>query len=291
MKKLFVTMLTILTSGAAFALPVGNPSDASLLCDGICWEGHCGDMCDPCLTWCDAFSVRVGFYGDYVYNRHLETNDTDPDKDIDHSQIFTNAAFLAGNFWDRFDIFATLGVSKFYLEGNRRSFTEDVVARGLYEVESNSEFSWSIGARGSLWECGCTTLGAEFQYFQSRPHITRIVDFRGSGDATSGGHLINPTSIVGSKYYEWQFGLGISHRINFLVPYAAVKWSGARLHLGEARGLFGNAGTATLLDLKNDKLWGYAIGVSLVDCEKMSLTVEGRYADETALYVNGQIRF
>lgn len=291
MKKLLVTMLTILTSGAAFALPVGNPSDASLLCDGICWEGHCGDMCDPCLTWCDAFSIRFGFYGDYVYERHLQVdhNLTDKKPHIDHSRIMTNAAFFAGNFWDRFDVFATVGATRWYLEGNLRSFqTTTAITPVEFQVESETNFSWSVGARGTIWECGCLAVGAEFQYFQTRPHIWRTLD---ANPASTTGTLLYPSRSIGSKYYEWQFGLGVSYRINFLVPYAAVKWSSAHLELGDATGVFVHDTTAQLFPLKSAKTWGYAVGVSLVDCEKMSLTVEGRFADETALYVNGQIRF
>src|ERR1700722_316394 len=145
MKKLFMTMLTILTCGAAYALPVGNPSDASLLCDGLIWEGHCGDPCDPCLTWCDAFSFRLGFYGDYVFNRHLKVNHNDGNNNIEHTKIFTNAAFLAANFWDRFDVFATLGATNIGIDTNLSAF--DFITGPRIEVETNTHFSWSVGVR------------------------------------------------------------------------------------------------------------------------------------------------
>ncbi|MCH9609877.1 MAG: Major outer membrane porin [Chlamydiales bacterium] len=278
MKKLFLTMLTILTSGSAFALPLGNPSDASLLCDGICWEGHCGDMCDPCLTWCDAFSVRTGFYGDYVFNRHLE-GDSDRNKDLDHSNIYTNAAFIAGNFWDRFDVFATFGTSKLYFNGNRSIFSG--TAGDEFQMETETDFSWSVGARGTLWECGCTSVGAEFQYLQTRPHIKRISNL---------GVLIYPDSNIGMKWYEWQFGLGVSYRINYMVPYAGIMLASGKADFGNALGLVASAGSQ-MQNLETEKCFSYAIGTSLVDCEKMSLTVEVRFSGETAAYVNGQVRF
>ena len=115
MKKLFATLLTVMACSAAHALPVGNPSDASLLCDGLLWEGHCGDPCDPCLSWSDAFSIRVGFYGDYVFNRHLK-GDHRIRKQIDHTKLITNAALITANFWDRFDVFTTLGATKLFME-------------------------------------------------------------------------------------------------------------------------------------------------------------------------------
>ena len=295
MKKLFLTALTILTSGAAFALPVGNPADASLLCDGICWEGHCGDMCDPCLTWCDAFSVRFGFYGDYVFNRNLEL-DGHGDRDVQKTSLTTNAAYFAGNFYDRLDVFVTLGTTSLSLEGNTAiwatqgtAVANNQVAPDVFNIDTESAFSWSAGLRGTLWECGCTTVGAEFQYMQTNPNLN------------SGWTAIqydNPNDIS-ARYKEWQFGLGISYRINFLVPYAAVKVAGAKYDLGNVANPFvslNSAGTANatntvLFDLKSGNTWGYAFGVTLIDCEKMSLTGEARFGDERAFHFNGQIRF
>lgn len=279
MKKLFITMLTILTCGAAYALPVGNPSDASLLCDGLLWEGHCGDPCDPCLSCVDALSFRTGFYGDYVFNRHLEIDRSADDSDIESTRIFTNAAFLAANLWDRIDLFSTLGTTNISLSTNAVSFGGSNGER--LRVETDSHFSWSLGLRGTIWECGCTTFGMEAQYFQTRPNVRRITEAASAS--------VYPDSSIKTKYHEWQVGAGISHRINMFVPYIAVKWSRARLNFKDE--VAGAPLASSLFDLKNGKQWGYALGVSLIDCEKASVTAEGRFGDEKALYINGQIRF
>lgn len=286
MKKLFMTLLTVLTCGATYALPVGNPSDASLLCDGLIWEGHCGDFCDPCLSWCDAFSLRVGFYGDYVFNRHMQLDVANaPERDIEHTQLFTNAAFIAGNFWDRFDIFTTLGSTNIFIDTNNKAF--GFGGTGRFQIETTSAFSWSIGARGTIWECGCTSLGAEFQYFYTKPDIKRVT--------LDGEASVYPGDGFDAKYWEWQFGIGISHRINVFVPYVAVKFAGSRLRFGDARFTFIEDDEVErdgeLFRTENKKFCGFAVGVSLIDCEKASLTVEGRFCDEKAVYVNGQIRF
>ena len=280
MKKLFMTMLIVLTCGATYALPVGNPSDASLLCDGLFLEGHCGDPCDPCISWCEAFSVRLGFYGDYVFNRHMEINRHEDSSDVEHTQISTNAAFVAANFWDRLDIFATFGATNMIIDTNASAFGGPNGTR--LEIETESDFSWSVGARGTIWECGCTSLGAEAQYFETRPDIRRVT----LASVTSS----YPDAILNAKYQEWQVGVGISHRINMFVPYIALKWSHAKTDMDNA--IFGGTLTGvTLYKNESKKHIGYAVGVSLVDCEKASLTVEGRFGDEKALYVGGQIRF
>ena len=283
MKKLFVTILTFLTCGAAYALPVGNPSDASLLCDGLLWKAHCGNPCDPYLTWCDALSLRAGFWGDYVFNRHLKIDHHDTDSDIEHTRIFTNAAFIAANVWDRFDIFTTLGATNLFLDSNAFSFGAFTANGARIEIETETDFSWSLGARGTIWECGCTSLGAEAQYFSTRPNVRRVT----AGAIAS----VYPDSIIDAKYHEWQVGVGLSHRINMFVPYVAVKWSHAKLRLDNAQPGIPGLPDVTLYNLQNNKDWGYAVGVSLIDCDKASLTVEGRFGDEKAIHVNGQIRF
>ena len=280
MKKLFTTILSVLACSAAFALPVGNPADASLLCDGLIWEGHCGDPCDPCLTWCDSWAVRIGFYGDYVFNRHMEVdhNSRDQQPDIEHTEIYTNAGLIALNMWDRFDVFATLGATNFFVDTNALAFDGSNGYR--YEIETETAFSWSSGARATIWECGCTSFGAEAQYFYTKPDVSRV-----TMGATSSAYVDNQ---IDAKYHEWQIGIGVAHRINFLVPYLAVKWSHAQMDFDDA---IVATPSSRLWDLESKKYWGYAVGVSLIDCEKASLTVEGRFADEKAVHVNGQIRF
>ena len=270
--------------GAVQALPVGNPSDSSLLCDGWIWEGKCPDPNDPCLTWCDAFSFRLGFYGDYVFNRHLQLdrNCKGGRGEIEHTEIYTNAAYLAGNFWDRYDVFATLGATNLLLNTNARTFALRSTPSGCLTIETNTNFSWSVGIRGRIWECGCTTFGGEAQFFQTNPHITRVTH---ACEAT-----IYPNDCVDAKYREWQLGVGISHRINCFIPYLALKWSSVKFNMDEAR-LDDRYPGFQLHDLSNSKEWGFALGLTLIDCEKASATVEGRFGDEKAVHVNGQLRF
>lgn len=291
MKKLVVTMLTVLTCGAAYALPVGNPSEASLLTDGVFCEGKCCDWCDPCFNWCDAFSFRVGFYGDYNFNRHMEIGDINEDADrhggqVSEFQVWTNAGYLALNFCNRADIFATLGASSLNFDGNARNFDLLDTTGEWLDVESETTFSWSVGGRITLWECGCTTLGIEGQYFSFRPDIKRITEA-----ATFTAYPSDDDSDSDHRFSDWQVGLGISHRINMLVPYVAVRWGQASYDADNSTFALPNEHTIIMQDMENSKDWGYAVGVSLVDCEKAMLTVEGRFASEKALYVNGQFRF
>jgi len=280
MKKLIMTTLVTLACGSTYALPVGNPADASLLCDGIFWEGHCGDPCDPCMSWCNAFSLRIGFYGDYVFDRHMEVNSGEH-PDIEKTSLYTNAGLIVANFWDRFDIFATLGATNLFIDTNVSAFDTDGANVGQRVViDTETDFSWSTGIRGTIWECGCTTFGFEAQYFYTSPKVSRIT-------RAAQFSLYDELS---TQYSEWQVGVGIAHRINILTPYIAVKWAHANLEL-DGGPLPAPLNTLDPKDSDSDKLFGYAVGVSLVDCEKASITVEGRWGDERAVHVNGQLRF
>ena len=295
MKKLLKSALLFAVGSTASlqALPVGNPAEPSLLIDGTMWEGTSGDPCDPCATWCDAISIRAGFYGDYVFDRVLKTDTTKtvddmaaaPTQDqqtngptatntsasrnnaaygkhIHDAEWTTNAAYLALNIWDRFDVFCTLGASNGYFKAGSDAFSvvglfglkaatvaqtdlpNVFLTQGVVELYTDTSFSWSIGARGALWECGCATLGAEFQYAQSKPKVETLnvlctpAQFtvhkpRGYKNQdfplpqTAGTDAATDTKSATIQYHEWQAGLALSYRLNMLVPYLGVKWSRA----------------------------------------------------------------
>ena len=288
MKKLVMTILTLLTCGAAYALPVGNPSEASLFLDGAWWDSYCCDPCDPCFSWYDAWSFRVGFYGDYVFNRHLaiDNGHNDRGQGVHRTELFTNAGYLAFNICDRVDFFGTLGATNIFMRTNVTSFAP-VFVIGDFKFET--DFSWSVGARATLWECDCFALGMEGQYFQTNPDVDHFI----RGDT---GTVVYFDTNNSTSYSEWQVGLGASYRFatncpSFsLVPYAAIKWSNARWEF--ASFTFTDADTTfTLHRFEPYKNWGYAIGMSLTLCDMIGVTVEGRFADEKAVHVNGQFRF
>lgn len=290
MKKLLKSALLFAVGSTASlqALPVGNPAEPSLLIDGTMWEGTSGDPCDPCATWCDAISIRAGFYGDYVFDRVLKTDVTKTVEDmaaaptgptdaataatrdnaaygkhIHDAEWATNAAYLALNIWDRFDVFCTLGASSGYFKAGSDAFSvvglfglkgataaaqtnlpNVFLTQGVVELYTDTSFSWSIGARGALWECGCATLGAEFQYAQSKPKVETLnvlctpAQFtvhkpRGYKNTPfplptdAGTEAAANTKSATIQYHEWQAGLALSYRLNMLVPYLGVKWSRA----------------------------------------------------------------
>ncbi|MEF9496762.1 porin [Chlamydia sp. 04-14] len=391
MKKLLKSALLFAATGSALslqALPVGNPAEPSLLIDGTMWEGASGDPCDPCSTWCDAISIRAGYYGDYVFDRVLkvDVNKTISGmgkipttsssaatytaaedraniaygKHMQDAEWFTNAAFLALNIWDRFDIFCTLGASNGYFKASAAAFNlvgliglsgstlenqlpNVGLTQGVVELYTDTTFSWSVGARGALWECGCATLGAEFQYAQSNPKVEMLNvtsspaqfvihkprGYKGTGSnfplpLTAGTEAATDTKSATIKYHEWQVGMALSYRLNMLVPYIGVNWSRATFDADTIRiaqpklaaavlklttwnpTLLGEATTVDnsnkfvdslqivsmqINKMKSRKACGVAVGATLIDADKWSITGEARLINERAAHLNAQFRF
>lgn len=289
MKRLVATLLTFLTCGAAYALPVGNPSEASLFLNGAWWDSYCCNPCDPCFSWCDAWSFRIGYYGDFVFERHLKLDSGDREgggSNIDHTSLATNAGYLALNICDRIDIFGVVGATKIHIRTDAISYSPLSFESELF---FRTDFSWSVGGRATLWNCECFYVGLEGQYFHTNPDFDSFLRYD-TGTIT----YFNESS--GVRYQEWQVGLGVSYRFATscptlaMVPYAAVKWAGCRFNLDN----FSPVIDDTPFDFpkhENNKSWGYAVGMSLTLCDMVGVTVEGRWADEKALYVNGEFRF
>lgn len=291
MKKLVVMGLTMLSCGAAYALPVGNPADASLYLNGIYFDDTISvDPCDPCFSWCDAFSVRAGFYGDYVFNRHLERRG-DGHGLLQDADIHTNAGLLVLNIAERLDFFTTLGTTSIDLRSNATNWNAS--ASRETDLHFKTHFSWSLGARATLWQCDCWAFGIEGQYFRTTPDLDYLVNY---GDGTKNYFDENNRT----KYHEWQVGLGVAYRFATscptlaFTPYAAVKWSGAKLRTDRDLILIVEnpaEETWTINRMQNRKHWGWALGMTFSLCDMIGVTVEGRWGDESALHVNSQLRF
>ncbi len=192
-------------------------------------------------------------------------------KNMTQSELYTNAGYLALNIWDRFDVFCTLGTTNAYVKGSSAAFnlvgligkataSADIpnanISNAFVELYTDAEFSWSIGARGALWECGCATLGAEFQYAQAKPQVSQLnvvsnvaqfsIDHPKGfvGDLAKlplpdvGGTSFAPdltkTKPISANYNEWQVGLALAYRLNFISPYVGIKWARAKIDFDEA---------------------------------------------------------
>lgn len=291
MKKLATTLLCMLACSAVYSLPVGNPSESTIYTEGLWGIGSDCDLCDPCSFWFDVWDIRIGYYGDFVFNRNLEVsgNGTGRGHAIRETEINTNAAYLVLNLCDFVDVFGTLGESKLRLQTSEVSWTPDNSFDSIFLTDSG--FSWSIGLRAGLFSWKCFTVGLEGQYLSAHPEVTKFID----GEFKLFSYFNRDNKVT---FSEWQVGLGLSYAILTvspdlaIIPYVATKWSHARFtsRLTFSRPHNGTLANFELFDLKSNKVWGFAAGVTFTMCDLIGITVEGRWGDEKALYVNGQFR-
>lgn len=282
MRKLVTSIFMFFTCGSLQALPVGNPYEASLFTQGFWWDCACYAY-DPCFSWCDSWSVRLGFAGDYNFNRHMKLKHEGIGENIDITQINTNSGYLVVNFCDRVDFFGKLGVSKIHIRTNAISWGSTTSLES--ELNFETFLSWSAGGRATLWEGWGFAVGVESEYFQTVPEVDSFLNY-------NDGTLTYFPDSANAFYSEWQIGLGTAYRFATcnptfaFVPYAAVKWASAKLNMDDYR-----FDDLILHNLKSKKPWGYAVGLTFTMCNVVGVTVEGRWASEKAIYVNAEGRF
>lgn len=285
MKKIISTLLSLLICHTLYSLPIGNPAEPMLYSGSIL---PC-ELEKPCFCWLNDWHVRTGYYGDFVFNRNLAVNDPILPQGhiIGLTQIRTNAGYLALNINDMLDIFTTLGASRIRIETNELSWGSNATFDGI--LSTDTHFSWSVGGRLAILSWRCFTLGFEGQYFRTSPFF---IDYF----SANGGNRIYFNSNNRIHYNEWQVGGGLSYVIRTecpdlaVTPYIGVKW--ARVHLNTHGFNFNSPDERlTIFNLISHKRWGYAVGATFSFCNCIGFTAEGRFGDEKALYINGQISF
>jgi major outer membrane protein len=287
MKRVVAYLLTwALSSISVVALPLANPALPTLFAYNSC------QIASGACNWCDDVALRLGYYGDFVFNRHMENS---LPATIHKTELWTNAALIDVNFCNRFDLFATFGASRLRFEAYTDALRSNITFPSfrLMRLESNARFSWSLGARASVWDYGCLGIGLEGQYFRTQPPANSLSD---------GIVFLEYPHQVRMRFREWQLGLGAFYRVectstfvSAAVPYVGIKWSDARLDMQNSVVIDPNAVSAvsnvTLFTMNSKRHVGYALGVTTVFCNRFELSVEGRFRDERALYVNGELSF
>lgn len=284
MKKIFAVLAGLLTYSAVYALPVYNPDQPELLKYGVF---TCGDSC---------WGIEFGYRGDFVFDRKLKRKNTgsvvDGNRRAPNYASSTNAGQLTLNLWDRLDVYGWCGATQTEFEFVA-DYVGTVTTSPFYDIRgvTKEDFSWGVGARAVLWQCGRTAVGVDGQYSQRRANLHSLT-FNGQPVQSFFTTLIDPDRFS-LKNREWQVSLGISHRICWLVPYVAVKYSNVRARF-HGPDVIPSTVIGTInprLCYRNKDYVGFVAGVSLVDSERMHVTAEGRWIDERALTIAADIRF
>ncbi len=281
-KAMYRFLLALLFCPALLALPVSNPANPALYNNGLI----CSDPCNL-FSWREAIGVRFGFYGDYVYERHMEVEEGQRRfGDVNHVGLFTNAGTVVFNTCRNLEAYGIIGVTNAEIFMDGGLYSNDTT---MIQLEISPTLSWGVGARGILWDYRHFRLGAEAQFQFMKPNFENMIRYA-SGDVT---YLSRARRTM---YREWQAGLGAAYEARVggvaFIPYMAAKVAGGKFSFRDFQFTFQDTDIVyTLRTLVPKKIWGYAVGMTCLLCERIGITAEGRFADENALYVDGQFRF
>lgn len=259
MKRL-LSLSLLFFAHSLVALPLTN------IADPVLYECHCFQEILE-----GGFTLRSGYWGDFVFNRdaQLKAPSSSTYESAQQLSRYTNAGMFVLNFCDFVEGFFTFGQSQYEL----------VMNNPLQWSSIRSGFSWSAGGR-IAYRYGSWIVGAEGQYFQSNLSSQTLTNL-----AT--GVINQSKSSSQGPFREWQGGVGIAYHIESysnldLIPYLGVKFSGFDENFN-LQGLKYKA--------RADKPVGYAVGATALLGHALGLTAEGRFGDESALFVSGQFRF
>jgi hypothetical protein len=245
--------------------------------------------------------LRVGYEGDFVWNRNLQLHKRELGKVLRETQLYTNAGTLYCSFCDLLEIFYSLGTASIAI------YTPDISWAILTTVYpklarnstllSDTHLFWSAGGRLILVEESCFILGIEGQYLRSKPYWSTYIANQSYYDDYLIGSISYFNDTAPAQYSEWQIGCGLAYTIHTLSPrFAVIPYIGckyARAFIASNNFVFSNAHAHEFIisDLSSHKSVGYMVGATMTICDQISLSIEGRFGDERACYINGQICF
>jgi hypothetical protein len=265
LKKVFLLIGLSLNTVSSFAMPVLNPADPALLDRSLY------------LPTCENLGIKLGYRGDFIFNRNFRNHY----QEVDYFSLYSNQVVVVLTLWDRLDVYGFGGPASYDFNMVNNSSNSSI------KGASGPKTLWGTGLKAIIYEkkwCdgSSTYLSIDGQYEGMATNLLKFVKINEQKASTND---------FGYYYREAQVSLGLAHRITQLVPYIAAKWSNGRLSINNSD-IIGQEPNSVVLDkLKSNRHWGYAFGVTYVDADKMSVTAEARFVDETALSIGASLRF
>jgi len=252
--------LLLFASLPLFGLYNGNPALPEIIDEGFffCKE-----------NW---IAVKAGYERDWVFDRGMKAV-SKVSRRIDRFKSLSDQGVLILNIINRIEIYGSVGAMRIEAYHSPRP-----LLRNKYETQN--QLTWGVGGRGLIYQWGQTMLSVDLKYQHAHPTIKWI---------TQNGAPIPLRTNARISYHEWQIGLGVAHQIDIFSPYIVLKYSNAQARFKNLpRMLLGNT---THFRTKNRRKFGLALGCSLSNSSRFSMSIEGRLIDEQALTLAGTIKF
>lgn len=241
-----------------YALYEGNPAEPQIIDQGFF------------IAQDSLISVKVGYQGDWVFNRKLRAMGGAHGR-IDQFSIFINQGVATFNLLDRAELYVNAGSMDAIF------FHRPHVDNKRREYQSHDRWTLGGGSRILLMQWGNTCLGVDGKFQYSAPHIKWIaVD---GVSHNSGAHF---------TYREWQVGIAFSHTVDIFTPYIGATYSNVHVHVD---GLTSTVFHHSHFKMVNPNRFGMALGCTLCSGKKVDLNFEARLFAEQAATAAGNVKF
>jgi opacity protein-like surface antigen len=214
---------------------------------------------------------------EYVFERDLKDNGSDVDpgeefKSIDLEELYRIMVKTSYGLLDNLDVYVKLGVadievSRVIYQNGAYDSTSDAFGRG--------NFAYGFGLKGNYELTEEWILGCDLQYVRHKNEFSWKTT-NASGNVDSG---------VGDKkatIQEWHVAPYVAYRLDNFTPYLGLKYSDIRFE--------GTVGGYTSKYKADDNV-GVFVGTDYEIGENLTLNLEGRFVDETALSFAATYKF
>jgi hypothetical protein len=255
---LYLLLLPFFSLSALF---IGNPAEPALLNQGIWTRSSWG-------------AFRVGYLDDWVYQQRFR--DEFKLEGVTHTRTHLKLSTYAGmatfNFKKRLDLYGIVGSSRLQIDE---------------EIFTKRALSWSVGAKLVFLKHKNFFLGTDLKYFETNQKPKYFV---------VEGLPYNIVSNYRLKYKEIQAALGMSYRAWIFAPYINGTYILTHVDPEPAVVLVRLPDVNEIVDVESKsiickKRWGAALGLTLIDSAKASLSFEWRFFNQNAINLNGEIQF
>lgn len=242
-----------------YAMVIGNPAEPAILEKGILFKS----------SWS---SVRFGYLSDWVYKQPFKEEFLFSEKTRTKNEFSTYAGMATVNFLKRLDLYGYLGSTQMQIDA---------------QIFAKQAFSWCVGTKLMFLKHKNLFFGADIKYFETiqKPKFFVIEEL--------------PFNIVNnyhSKYFDLQAAIGTTYRMGLFAPYIHATYIYSHISPEPPLVLvrfpdIDEISDVIIPSLISRKNWGMAVGFSLIDISKASLSFEWRTFNQNALNVNGELRF
>jgi len=248
------------------------------------YAGHVGNPASPMildssfLFFKNRFiKIKTGYLTDQVSNKKMVARS---DPDIENSYVhsfgtYSHYGSLAVALFNTLELYSDLGASKEKIEWDP-GVPDNFFSPGTLDAKTSFRFTWNVGGTLVVKSFRAFILGVNFNYFRIPSSKALSFDWHNI-------HLSLNLSPQYFRYQEWHAAVGISTKIGPFSPYAGGKYLRSRLKI--------RTNDSGSIYFKNRNHWGAFLGLSLIIVNKMVVSAEYRFYDESAYSVSVQSSF